>query len=156
MGGDLCGLILREVVGLTLLGIVGAHDGCQVGFWSGGLTGCHVALVLLILKLLASDYLLKTQILSAFTSKVLHLLQLLHKLSGIGILILGLFALDSCSHNVWVLLEELLDEVLLSILVAWSIFIRIVSIVFLSRCLGIRGVIYGSVLGRNRRSILYQ
>lgn len=97
------------------------------------MTGCHVPLVLLILELLASDNLLKTQIiLSTFHSKVLHLLQLLHKLSGVFYLVLTFLELGSCSDNVGVLLEELLDEVLLSMRVSWPIFIRIVSVVLLA------------------------
>lgn len=97
------------------------------------MTGCHVPLVLLILELLASDNLLKTQIiLSAFNSKVLHLLELLHKLSGVFHLVLTFLELGSCSDDVGVLLEELLDEVLLGMRVSWSVFIRIVSVVLLA------------------------
>ena len=52
------------------------------------------------------------------------------------------------------LLEELLDEVFLSVLITWSVFVRIVSIVFYSRCFSIGGIINGTVLGSIRRSIL--
>lgn len=148
-GGDLGRRILR-VVRLTLLGIVGAHDGRQVGFGSSGLTRCHIALVLLILELVvvvSSDKLLNVQVLSA---TCLHLLQLLHELRGVGILVLSLLILDPSSKDVLVLLEELLDKILLHILVFRSVFIRIMSIGFLSRCLGVGGIINGSVLGRNR------
>lgn len=137
MHGDFCGLILWEVR-LTLLGVVRTHDGRQVGVWCRSLTGCHVSLILLILNKLASYNLLNAHIiLTTLDGQILHLLQFLHQLSRILSLVLHLLVLVALSDDIWMLLDELLNEILLGILIPRSIFVRIVSIIFLSRYFGI-------------------